>query len=283
MTILQTYLKGWGLAWKHLKLWGLLYIINFLFAFLVSFPIFQFLEAKLSHSLSLDKMYEQFDFTVYNDIMNEYGDVVGFLANQGILISVLYLLVSIFLVGGILNMFRHQKESIRFVPFWTGGATFYGRIFGLTLLFLFLHGLVAYLFFLLFRMLTAGGLDHFHSEAAIYKRAIIVFPFYLITATIIWMIQDYAKVILVADNSSLWKSLKNSLQFISNCFLSTFLLYALNLLVFSLLLFFYWRTPTSNATSLGLFIGQAFILFRIGTKLVNLGTATLWYDDKSTL
>jgi len=281
MPILKTYLQGWGLALQHLRLWGLLYVINFLFALLVSFPVFRFLEGKLAHSMALDKMFAQFDFTIYNDIMNEYGDVVGFLFSQGIVTSGLFLLVTIFFVGGILNVFRYRKDAFSFAPFWTGGAKFYGRIFLLTLLFLVLQGVVIFLFYSLFGFLIEGGLDRFHSEAEIYKRAFIVFPFYVLAAIILWMIQDYTKVVLVTKELSLWSSLKEAIVFIRKNFLPTFLLYALNLLIFSLLFYLYWRTPTSNSTALVLLVGQAFLIFRIGTKLVNLGTAALWYDYRT--
>jgi len=282
MTVLTIYIKGWGVAFNHLKLWGFLYVINFLFALLVSFPIFRFLDAKLSHSMALDKLYERFDFTVANDIINEYGDVVSFLMNQGIVTSFFFLLVSIFIVGGILYVFRHRNTPFRFADFWIGGAKFYWRILGLTFLFLIIQGLVLFLFFSLFTFLTAGGLDRFHSEAAIYQRAMIVFPFYLFFATIFWMIQDYTKVIMVDKDLSLFSSLGQGIRFVIKNFMSTFLLYFLNLLTFAFIFYLYWRSPASSLVGLALLIGQFFLLFRIGMKLLNLGTATLWYDYKTT-
>ena len=174
-------------------------------------------------------MLAQFDFTVYHDVMNEYGDVVGFLSSQGIVTSGLFLLVTIFLVGGILNVFRYRKDAFNFAPFWTGGATFYGRIFLLTLLFLVLQGVVVFVFYSLLGFLTEGGLDRFHSEAEIYKRAFIVFPFYVLAAIILWMIQDYTKVVMVKKELSLWSSLKEAIVFIRKNFFPSFLLYALNL------------------------------------------------------
>lgn len=283
MNIFTTYIKGWGLSFQHLKLWGFLYLVNFLFALLVSFPVFRFLNAKLSHSMALDKMFEQFDFTVYHDIMNEYGDVVDFLMNQGIITSFFFLLVSVFLVGGILNVFRHRSVSFRFAGFWTGGAKYYWRFFGLTLLFLFIQGIIAVAFFSIFNVLTAGGLDRFHSEAEIYKRAFMVFPFYLFVAMIFWMIQDYVKVVIVDKDYSLFRGVGQGIRFVFKNFLSVFGLYLLNLLTFGLIFYLYWRTPSSNSVAFTLLIGQLFLLFRIGMKMVNLATATLWYDSKETV
>lgn len=281
MNILSTYIKGWGLALEHLKLWGFLYIMNILFAIVVSFPIFSFLNAKLSHSMALDKMYHQFDFSVFDDILNEYGDVVDFLTSQGIVTTVIFLLLSIFFIGGILNVFKHRDVPFRFAGFWTGGSKYYFRIFGLTLFFLIIQGLIAFIFFSLLGWLTAGGLDRFHSEGEIYKRVMIVFPFYLFFAIVAWMIQDYAKVILVDRDLSLFKAIGQGIRFVFSHFFSTFFLYFLNGITFVFIFYLYWRTPTAHSVLLALIIGQLFLLFRIGMKMVNLGTATLWYDSKT--
>jgi len=207
MSVLRTYLRAWRTAFGELKLWGLLYVLNFLFAFMVSYPAFQFLNKKLAHSMALDKMAERFDYTVFNDILNEHGEVVDFITNQGVLTVVLFLLLSVYLVGGILNRFRLNSESGDARSFWNGGARYYWRIFFLTLTFLIVQGLIAFVFFSLFNFLTDGGLERFHSEASIYRRAVIIFAVYSVFACIFWIIQDYAKVILVREGSLYFKTL----------------------------------------------------------------------------
>lgn len=279
MRAITAYIKGWRISVKHWKMWGLLYVFNILFALLLTFPIFQFLNNKLSNTLALEKMYHQFDFTAVNDILNEYGDIVGILGNQSLLSSLLFLVLSIFLVGGILNVFRHREVPFRFAGFWVGCSKFFWRIFGLTILFLILQGIIAAIFFFIFNGLTAGGLDRFDSEAAIYNRAILVFPFYSFFAMLFWMIQDYSKVVMVQEELSLFRSVIAGTKFVFRHFFSTFPLYFLNLLTFAILLYVYWQIPTGNAIGVAFLIGQLFLVLRIGTKLLNLGSATVLYEE----
>jgi len=278
MVVIKTYLSAWYLLLKEIKLWGLLYLLNFLFALAVTYPAFQFLNEKLAHSVALDKMYERFDYTVFNDVLNQYGDVVDFITSQSIVTGFLFLLLSIFLTGGILQVFQNRNNESGFSNFWNGGAKYYWRIFGLTLLFLLLQAAIAFLFFSLFKYLTDGGLERFHGESAIYNRAIIVFVLYSIFAGFVWMIQDYTKVAMVNQDRSLFSAIGRGVSFVFKNFGSTLFLYLLNILTFALVFWLYWRTPGPSGFLLAFVIGQLFLIFRIGTKLLNLASATLWYE-----
>jgi len=280
MNTISTYIKGWGLSLRHWKMWGLLYILNFLFAVLLTFPVFQFLNGKLSNTLAIDRLKDQFDFTIFSDILGEHGDIIGILTNQSLFSSFLFLLLSIFLTGGILNVFRRRDTPFRFAGFWVGCSKFFWRILGLTVLFLIVQAIVISIFWYLFNGLTAGGLDRFSNEAAIYKRAYIVFPIYVVFATIFWMIQDYIKVVMVDKDLSLFRAIGQGIRFTFRNFFSTFFLYLLNGLTFVALLYIYWQIPTGKAMLLGFLVGQLFLILRIGTKLLNLGSATILYDDK---
>ena len=278
MNAISAYIKGWGLTLRHFKMWGLLYIFNFLFALLLTFPVFQFLDKKLANTLAIDKMFQQFDFTVFNDIMKEYGDIVGILTDQSLFSSLLFLFLSIFLTGGLLNVFRHREIPFRFAGFWVGCSKFFWRIFGLTILFLIIQGIIVIVFFFLFNGLTSGGLDRFASEAAIYNRAVLLLPFYSFFAMLFWMIQDYSKVLMVQEDLSLFRSVIAGVKFVFRHFFSTFPLYFLNLITFAILLYAYWQIPTGNAIGAAFLIGQLFLVLRIGTKLLNLGSATILYE-----
>ena len=278
MNSISAYLKGWGVSIKHYKMWGLLYVVNLIFALLLTFPIFQFLEGKLSHTLAIDKLKEQFDFTIFNDILNEYGDITSFLVNQNLVHSLLFLVLSVFLAGGILNVVKFRDAPFRFSGFWVGCSKYFWRILKLTLLFLVVQGFLLAFFIFLFNTLTAGGLQRFNSEAEIYTRAMILFPFYSFFALLFFMIQDYAKVMVVNEDVSFFKAVGRGIGFVVKHFFATFLLYLLNALVFGLLFYLYWQLSTENAVLIGFLIGQLFLLFRIGTKLTNLASATVLYD-----
>ena len=95
------------------------------------------------------------------------------------------------------------------------------------------------------------------------------------------MIQDYAKVMVVNEDVSFFKSVGRGIGFVGKNFGATFLLYLLNALFFGGLFYLYWQINTGNAVLIGFLIGQLFLLFRIGTKLTNLASATVLYEIRT--
>ena len=282
MNFITAYTAGLKSIFGKGKLWLLLYTLNLLFAIFLAYPLSGFLGNKLGDTLAADQLFERFDFSIANDFINEYSDAFGVIMNQSIFGLVLYLLLSVFLVGGILNIFKQEKTTYSLTDFWNGGGKYFWRMLRLTIYFLLMQIGVLVLFFMLFSTLTAGGLDRFHNEGAIIRRGLIILPFYLLTATIFFMIHDYAKIHVVAmDQNFVFQPILQAFRWGFKNFSQTFLLYVLNLLTFGLLFFIYWQLDGGNAVLAIFLIGQFFIIARIGTKLLNLASATELYQSRN--
>lgn len=283
MRFLNAYTKGLKLATSNVKVWLILYALNFLFAFLLAFPFFKYLDSKLAHTMAVDKLTNGFDFTIFNDFLNEYGDIFGFIINQSMVSVFLFLLLSVFTVGGILLLFMQllQKELqyTKIQTFFRGGSKYYWRLFRLSFYFFIIHLALFLIAFTIFNQLTADGLARFESEKPIWNIGYIVFGIYLFLATIFFMIHDYAKIHIVhVDRHLLVQPFWQSIQLVLKNFPQVFLLYLLNLATFALLYFLYWNIQT-GAILLTFLIGQIFIFLRVGMKLLNLGSATALYQE----
>lgn len=281
MNFINAYTSGLKTIFSKGKLWLLLYALNFLFAIFLVYPLSGFLGTKLGHTLAADTLFKGFDFSIANDFVQEYGDAFGVIMNQSIFGIILYLLLSVFLVGGILNIFKANEKAYSLTSFWSGGGKYFWRMFRLAIYFLLIQIAVFVLFFMLFATLTAGGLERFHNEGEIIQRGLIILPIYLLVATIFFMIHDYAKIHVVAtDKSFLFQPIKQAFGWVFKNFSQTFLLYLLNLLTFGLLFFIYIKLDGGTAMLLVFLIGQFFVLARIGTKLLNLASATKLYQQR---
>jgi len=282
MNFITAYTTGLKNIFGKGKLWLLLYALNLIFAIFLAYPLSGFLGNKLGDTLAADKLFEGFDFLIANDFINQYSDAFGVIMNQSVFGLILYLLLSVFLVGGILNIFKQAKEEYSLTDFWSGSGKYFWRMLRLTIYFLLIQIGVLVLFFMLFFTLTAGGLDRFHNEGEILQRGLMLLPFYLLVATIFFMIQDYAKIHIVAtDRSLIFKPILQAFRWVFKNFSQTFLLYLLNLLTFGFLFFIYWKLDGGNAVLAIFLIGQFFIIARIGTKLLNLASATELYQNRS--
>lgn len=282
MNFIKAYTTGFKTIFGKGKLWLLLYAINFLFAILLAYPLSGYLEDKLGNTLAADKLLAGFDFTVFNDFMNAYGDLLGLLLNQSLVAIGLYFLLSIFLVGGILNVFKKRAGNYDLMTFWSGCAKYFWRMLRLTIYFFLIQLVIFGLFFVLFTSFASGWPEEIHNEGEIVQRAFLLLPIYILIATIFFMVQDYTKIHIVAtDKIILFQPIIQAFKWVFKNFSQTFLLYLLNLLTFGLLFFIYQQINGSSTILLVFLIGQFFLLARIGTKLLNLASATELYQNRN--
>ena len=287
MNFFIAYFKGIWLALRKLKMWLLLYFINLVFAILAAIPMSNLIQEKTGRSLALERMLPDFDYTIYQDFMNEYDDAVSVIMGQSRLIFVFYFFLSIFLVGGILSILKNHSEKFKFRAFWKGCTVYFWRMLRLTFYFLFIQGIILAAFSaLIYYSKFHEGLDAVGSEAEMINAVKYMLPIYLIVASVFFLIQDYAKIHVVHKKPNwLFFPFWRSFSIVFNNFLKTYPLYLLNILTFALIFSTFWYFRLSNnmdnsgAVALTFALGQAFVFARIGTKLLNLGSATLMYQS----
>ncbi len=287
MTITKAYRSGWKKVWGNKKLWGLLYLLNFVFALLSTIPFRGFLKESLGNTLATSRMLDGFDYAFLTDFMREYGNGISVILNLSLGIILLYFIFSIFWMGGILNILKNEDETYSFQKFWQGSAFYFWKLLRLTFYFFIVHIFVLGVFALIF---LRKGVSPFEldSEIEIINSILITVPIYLFFATIIAMIQDYAKAhILHHDTTFITRPIKNAIQFTFKNFRKCLGLYLLNLLTFLAFFGIYWilsnsfKSDTTATIVLLFFIGQAFIIARIAIKLLNIGSAISLYQSKN--
>ncbi len=285
MEFIIAYFKGWILSFRRFGMWLLLFLFNFLFGLLATLPMFNLLENKLGRSLEIERLVPSFDFTVFSDFVNEHGDSVLVLLDQSRVLILFFFIFSIFLSGGILKSFKHNEESFTFRMFWSGCTHYFWRLLRLTIYFFMVHVIVIALFIKLLLFMVGGDIGDLDSELVFYEYLRTLIPIYIIVASIFFMIHDYAKVHMVhEDKRFLFLPFWQSFGLVFKHFLSTFSLYWLNLFTFGGVVFAYVllnRPADSSSAILYTFlIGQAFIFARIGTKMLNLASATIYYQEE---
>lgn len=285
MKALQAYIKAWGTLFRNKRMWGIFYLANLGLAFLAAIPVSGFLGNNVGHSLSLKRSVEEFDYLFLNELMNEYGALIRSILDQSLLFTLLFLLLSVFMVGGFLYVLKKDQERFSFVLFLIGCSKYFWRMLRVTIYFLLIQVFVLFLFFSFFSLMV-DGLSPFEmeSERQLTNSFMILGPIYLLAFTIISMIHDYTKIHIVHKKpkwlfGTFWEGFKITFQ----NFRKFFFLYFLNILTFFLGLGIYYMvkgifgTETMLAVFLTFFIGQIFIFFRIGIKLLNLSNATYLY------
>ena len=285
MKSLKAYLIGWSEVFRSWKLCLLLYVLNFLVAFISLIPLSSFLSQTVGQSLSLNRSLDKFDYAFLSDFFNAYGEGVLIILDQSIVLLILYFLVSIFLMGGIIYVIKNATESFRFSSFWKGCAAYFGRMFRLTIYFLLFHGALLSIFFMLF---VANGISPFEleSEAEMIHCLRLYAPIYVLFAVLLFMIQDYAKIHMVySDKKIITVPILESFSLVFRNIPNFLLLYLLNIGTFLLLVYIYYTLnhvfqPNDMTTITIVFLlGQAFVLGRIVVKILNLASANHLYKS----
>ena len=282
-TTLNAFLTGLRQAFGNLRLWLLLYVVNLLVAGLVAYPLFGFMNKRLSTIPLVDQLRVGFDFTVVFDFFNQYGDALGIFQSLTVGGVLLFLLLSVFTTGGVLHHFLQSESADGLHHFWTGGARYYWRIFRLTLYFwLFQSALLVVLLSVLGRIF-GGWPEQYDHEGQVLQRVYWVLPVYLFFAAMLMLTQDYAKVKLVATNPTwLFQPIMDAFRWVFRHLPTVLLLALLNLLVFGLLLWLNQQISLAQPLWWAFVGGQLLVFLRVGTKLLNLGSIQKLHQLKSS-
>lgn len=264
-------------------MWLGLYLINLGVALLAAIPLFKLLNAQLGHSLAIEKLMPGFDFTVFMDFIHEHGIAFEAVIGQSQFLLLVFLLLYIFLTGGILTTFKDLPKAFDWKDFWSGSAAWFWRFFRLTIYFLILHGVLIVIFVGIYQLWLDNS-QILLSDQALYRSLVTIICVYLIFATLLVMLHDYTKIHIIHNEPQwLYRSMLETSQLVFKNFGATFGLYLLNLLTFLVLAGIYYLireviAPNSGWTILILLIiGQLFVMGRVGMKLLNLSSGISLY------
>lgn len=286
MKALHAYFKGWATVFRYKQIGLILYLFNFVLALLAALPVSGFLGRSVGYSMSLGRSQADFDYTFWGELYQRFEQQINGILDQTILFLALFFLISVFLMGGILDYFKNNEERFQLRNFWNACSDFFWRILRLTIYFLLIQGLILALFFAIFTAMC-DGLNPFamESEEQLMDAAMLLFPIYIIVFTFVSMIQDYAKIHLVREQPNLlFKIFRETFSIVLKNIGKFSFLYSLNILTFLLVFALYWWISerfdgmTMRSVNLLFIIGQIFLLARIAIKLLNLSSATYLYE-----
>lgn len=282
MIFLSAFTTGFQRVMDNKRLWRWLYVLNLGFALVVAIPAFNLMESKVGDSLAISQLMENFDYTLVQDFLREYGGEFSVIMQEAQVVVLVYFLFSIFLIGSILTKLRAYPQ----LTFLGGGAKYFARLLRLTVYFLLLHGLLLFVVGGLFMNIYFVNFKNFASEIAFFQGLKIFATIYGVLALLLFMVQDYAKIGIVhQEERSVFQTFWSSFRLTLSNWRSTLPLYLLNGFIFMIIFGIYWwisgyfhPVDTGWKIVLTFLLGQLFLIARIGCKLLNLGSATVLYE-----
>ncbi len=259
----------------------MLYGILFSVALIMAYTFHHYIDDRIGNSLMIGKMISGFNYTLYTDFMNHYGVGANILFNQNVFLILIYLVISVFLMGGILGTYRHHPEKYESELFWSKAGSFFGRMLRVTLFFGFIHALIFFIFWQVYFMVIQGGSPYnLENEGIIFSAPKFIIPIYILVASFFFMWHDYAKISLIhQEHKWVFRSILNSLKFVLKNIGKTWGLYLLNVILIGLLFLVNYFIGNlfeiSNTATifLSFLCTQIFVILRLGFRLINLSSA----------
>jgi len=297
--VFKSFTQGWGRVSKFKKMWFFLFLVNFLFALILAFPMQKTLEDSFGNSLVEDNMRKGFDYWWYRQFQYEgkglsktffafvgewgavlenlHGLVIGelFMRDYSVIsLGIIYLLLNIFFAGGIIGLYHSKGNRFSLTEFFAQAGRYFWPF-----LKLFVISLPFYIFLVymlrsqLSRLIFISTIDK-TTEWPSFLLNLGINLLALFLLCLINMVFDYAKIsTVVQQGKSMLRQTGRAIKFVFQNFLRTlrlyYLIFAIGILLIAIYALIELQFDQSVIWSLLfiLLIQQLFILGKIWIRL----------------
>jgi hypothetical protein len=271
---------------KNIKLLVLLYFLNLIFSVIIAIPFKDTLNDAFSRIKISENLINRFDFSVAVDFMNYYGEQIGVIFSYVFLIGILYLILNIFLSGGILSIWRTDQKIFDRNIFFVNCAEYFWRFIKILFFIALAMIIIMVVVGLLFSLVSKFS-DSIYSSNTINILYLIVIAVLLLLISIILIVYDYAKIILVKDIAvSSYRSVLYSIKFVFSNILGSYSLFLImaGMFLSSTVIYFALKyvLPLDNwgYFLIILIIQQIYIIFRIFLRVVLYSSQFIYHENK---
>lgn len=281
LSIIQTNVKKLLFNWKMVLV---IFGVNFILVLIFARPFYNTIQNQAQQSIEFEKLTKDFDYTVISDFLHQHGESLAPFSSIAISLAVVYLLLSVFFSGGILNELDHSDGKFIVGEFLKSCTHYVGK-FLLLLVFELILILVLFfaggLFYFIFALVAEGGSEREYILWMI-PPTFILFSLILIALNCV----DYAKTAIYNNNSlSAWDGFWVGINFTIKNFFKTYSLLFLVLFIGLLCFLLYFGIENLIGRNSGFtiflmfLVQQAFIFVRIFLKTLTLGNALTLYNS----
>jgi hypothetical protein len=274
MAVFKAIGSGITTASRRPRLLLILWVINVLFAVLIAGPFFALFKSDLGHSL-LGRNLQAVDFIWLGDLLFRYQDVAPAALAVVTTPVVLYTLVYVFLNGGIIGRLLDREGRTTPQTFFSDCGRYFWRfvrLFLVSLLFYALaFGVVLEAVSALLKPVSERALTEWPDIWISGLHSVLA----LVFLSLVHMVFDYARITVVADDDRrVLHALRAALRFVGRRFFRAWSLYLLiaagSVAGTAAYVLAGQAIPAEGLawTGLAIFWGQAFIAFRLWTKMV---------------
>jgi hypothetical protein len=233
-----------------------------------------------------EELVYSFNYSLWIDFFNNYSGQLGVIFSYLFLIGFLYLILNIFLSGGLISIWRNDSEEYDRNMFFINCVEYFFRFIKI-----FLYILVLIIILLIFLLFIFAFIDSISKSIysgntvnLLYIAGLTLILFLLSVCIIIY---DYARIILIKDiATSGVKSVIYSIKFVSRNFFGVYSIFVILFFIFLFSTVIYMGLKYFlSVTNWGLFLfililQQIYILFRIYLRVIMYSSQYRYHENK---
>jgi len=286
MGVFKAIGNGIGTAFRRPRVLLTLWAVNVMCALLIVAPFSVLIKSDLGHSL-LGRGLELLDILWLGEFAYRYQSAAPALAASFLVPFFLYLGLYVFLNGGIIGSLLDRDGRPGLGAFFGDCGRYFWRFGRIFLASLILYGLAFGVILGFLSRLLKPILDQARTPWTPFWLAWLRAGLSILLLSLVHMILDYTRILVVAENErSVRRALRKALAFLGRRFFRSWSLYLLigaGLVTGAALYFALVRLiPGSGLAGLGLGLlwGQAFIVFRLWTKILFFAAQAEYYQSE---
>ena len=285
MNIITSYISGLKSVFNVKKILFVNYFLNVIFALAVAIPFASILSTAIGYSDALKSLATSFNYTVYAHFMRENGEGIAAIWSVARWLIPLYLILQIFLNGGIINAFRKDGKTYTLRDFYKNCTVYFWKYLKVFLIFLVFH-FIAIIIVIIPNAIFSSGIDKVDSEIIYWTTGYWVIGIYFILFTIIMIVSDYSKILLTKKNpKGIFRTVFTAWKLVFQHFARMYSLFLINFLVLAVVYWIYWQlrdiiNPSSAGIALIFILIQQIInILRMYAKLTYYSSMTILTKD----
>lgn len=278
----KTFSSGAGLVWRWQRILWWIFIVNLVFAVFAVRGLVERAAPAMDHSLASQRLVDGFDTSALAELMAQPDSPVEAPGPAVFHYSVIFAIFMVFVAGGILATYYYDAKPTTTAFFEACGHHFWRfvRLVIYMLLAFIPMGILIAICQAIHDRIEDKSISPYSSVYFSYAAALVVLL--LLIALRLWF--DMAQVIAVAeDETRMHRALRRAASLLLHNFGSLFWLYIrISLLAWifcGLALHFWMYHLRPQATTAAFLLGQAIVLFWIGTRLWQRASEVLWYRN----
>jgi len=199
MKVTKAFGRGFSLADNFPGMIIFIYITNLLMGFLLSLPVLSVLREEFGDSMVLRKLIREFDYVAGMDFYTQAQKSLFQVFRQIWWVGVLYLLVQVFISGGMLNAFK--ENSFRWNKFFGDCVNFFYRFFKLSIYGILVQSVIFLLIFFPFLKAFPWFYRISPNEFVLYGIIFLVLLLYSVLFYFIHLVFSYTKYKITLTNT----------------------------------------------------------------------------------